>query len=391
MAGEAQAQDMQPLASVLGIEDPEYEPRAIQAGGFELQAGGTARIEYDSNIYAQEFGEKDDLKLIVQPQLQARMSKGPIEIAGDFNLNGRKYLQYESEDALAGEAEVRLGWQPNETQRAGMMVAYRHVVEDRGEPEGRIGPRLGPRELDMLDGELEYSHSWSRFGVLLNATGSRFRYDDAIDRDRDLDRYAALVRLSYRVSGTVNVFGEGSAGYRNFRFDTPGEPTRDAATYSGQVGVAITPGGALRGEAAAGIYRFSPRSSLRPARTGFSAQASMVYQPRQRTAFLLEAFAGDVATYRAGAQSRQDVRVRFGVQQELFHNLRAQASAIYRRSSYFGTGIRENTYAGMFELEYLARRNVRLGAQVSLAKRDSEAVFEDFERARIALQLKVTL
>ncbi|MET1756685.1 outer membrane beta-barrel protein [Novosphingobium sp. RD2P27] len=387
----AAAQELTPVASVLGIQDQEYEPRPVNLLGGNVFVGATAQLEYDSNIFAQEFATTDDLKVIVQPYALLRKQAGAFDITGLARLNARKFFQNASEDAVGGDAEAGVRWQPTDADLVAFQAAYRHIVEDRGEPEGRTDPRLGPRELDALEGEVELAHEWSRLGVSVRGLGARLRYDDQSDRARDLDRYAALLRLSYRVSGTLRGFGEATISRRDFRLTAIGGQDRDATTYSGRMGIAVDPGGFIRGEAAVGLYRFTPDSPQFDSRNGFSAQASLIYQPRQRLAFTLDGFVGDVATYRTGAQSRQDTRVQFGLQQELFHNLRWQASAVYRRSAYFGTGIRERTYAGIGEIEYLASRRVRFGILVRAAERNSSAPLEDFERARAALQLKVSL
>lgn len=385
------AQEVTPVASVLGIQDEEYEPRPLRFAGGNVFVGATAQLEYDSNIFAQEFDTTDDFKIIVQPYALFRRQAGAVDVAASARLNARKFFQNSSEDALAGDLEAEAQWRPTQVDLVGFKAAYRHIVEDRGEPEGRTNPRLGPRELDAVEGEVELAHEWSRLGISVRGLGAQLRYDDRSDRNRDLNRYTGLVRLSYRMSGYLRGFGEAAVSRRDFRFTEIGAGDRDATTYSGRVGVSVDPGGFIRGEAAAGVYRFSPDNPQFEARTGFSAQASLIYQPRQRLAFTLDGFVGDVATYRTGAQARQDTRVQIGVQQELFHNLRWQASAVFRRSAYFGTGIRERTYAGLAEIEYLASRRLRFGVLLRAATRDSSAPLEDFERVRAAVQLKVSL
>ncbi|MEW9857044.1 outer membrane beta-barrel protein [Novosphingobium sp. M1R2S20] len=390
-SGAAKAQELRPVASVLGIQDEEYEPRPLSVAGGNLFLGGTARLEYDSNIYAQEFDETDDIKVIAQPYALWRRQAGAFDLTGSAALNARKFFNNSSEDAVAADVEAGVQWKPTAVDLIGLKAAYRHIVEDRGEPEGRTNPRLGPRELDSLEGEVELAHEWSRLGISVRGLGAQLRYDDLSDRNRDLNRYTGLVRLSYRLSGNVRGFGEGAVTRRDFRFTEIGGEDRDATTYSGRLGVSVDPGGFIRGEAAVGVYRFTPDSSRFDSRTGFSAQAGLIYQPRQRIAFTLDGFVGDVATYRTGAQSRQDTRVQFGVQQELFHNLRWQGSLVYRRSAYFGTDVRERTYAGLAEVEYLASRRVSFGLLVRAATRNSSAPLEDFERLRAAVQLKVSL
>ncbi len=102
----------------------------------------------------------------------------------------------------------------------------------------------------------------------------------------------------------------------------------------------------------------------------------------------LDGFIGNVATYRTGAQSREDTRIRLGVQQEVRHNLRLQASAIYRRSRYYGTGVTDDIYGGTFEAEYALNRRAALALVTRYAKRDSTAPLSEFSRLRVGLELR---
>lgn len=383
------AQEIATAAPVLDIPEDVFVNTDLSLGGVAVELGGTARTEYDSNIYAQAFGGKDDVTLIFQPYLAARKTMSTSQLYARAEGNIRHHLRYDTENADGGEVRGRADWSPTASDKLVLATGFLHGIEDRGEPEASTVRSIGPREFDSLDGDLSYSHRGARFGFLLRGTATTYDYDRAIDRARNLDSYAVVARGSYRVSPLVNGFVEGFVNRRDFA-PTVGEGglDRDSSTYGGRVGVAIDPGGTLRGEAAAGIYKFDPADARLQGRSGFSAQAGLIFQPIARTAFTIDAFTGNVATYQTGASSRADTRLRAGVQQELRHNLRWQASVAYRRSRYFGTGLTQNIYAGVFEVEYIINRRLILAGDVRYSDRNSSAPLDGFSRLRTGLTFK---
>src|SRR3546814_18103073 len=70
--------------------------------------------------------------------------------------------------------------------------------------------------------------------------------------------------------------------------------------------------------------------------TRMSVQIGLTYAPRPRTTITLDGFVGNVATYRTGVQSREDMRFRLGINQEIRHHLTGRLGILYRRSKSFG-------------------------------------------------------
>jgi hypothetical protein len=120
-----------------------------------------------------------------------------------------------------------------------------------------------------------------------------------------------------------------------------------------------------------------------------SVSAGLVYTPSPRWAFTLDGFRGDVATVRNGAQARTDTRFRAGVQNEVYHNLRWQASVIYRRSNFIGTAQHERTIAGVAEIEYLVNRNMSFALTGRIASRESTRAFDDFDRRIVGAEIRL--
>lgn len=389
LAGTATGQDMPPDANVLDVPESVFLPTTLSVAGSAVQIGGTARIEYDSNIYAQAFDRVDDEKLMFRPYIVLPPTNGALQLSGLVQGDFRNFRRHDSEDSAGGLVRTTMNWTPSSTDRITFLSGWQRIIEDRGEPEGSTTRTRGPRRIDSIDGDLGYATQGPRLGFSLRGTAATFRYVDEADRNRDLDNFALISRASYRLSPLLNGFAEGFGQHRDFRRqNTANEVDRDSNTYGGRLGFAIDPGGTLRGEAAAGLYRFDPRDQRLDGRTGLSLQAALVFTPRARTAFTIDAFNGNAATYRTGVRSREDTRVRIGVQQEVRHDLRWQASAVYRRSHYYGTGLTEDIYGAVFEGEYALNRRIALALVARYTKRVSGAALSEYSRLRVGVELK---
>ena len=387
---DAHAQDLAPSTPLEGAPAALFEPTPLRLGSATVTIGGSARLEYDSNIYAQAFGEKDDFRLQFRPYVDLLRKGSALELTARAEGDFRKYFQYDKEDAAGGRVAAGLNWTPSAADRLNVAAGWQHLIEDRGEPEGNTLPSIGPRELNLVDGDFSYLHQGSRIGFLVKATGARMRYTRAVDEERDLDAVGGLARVMLRVAPLMSVFVEGVAAHRNFRLaPVPGQFNRDASTYGARVGIAIDPGGTLRGDAAVGVYRLDAKDKRIETQTRMSVQIGLTYAPRPRTAIALEGFIGNVATYRTGVQSREDMRFRLGINQEIRHNLNGQLGVLYRRSKYFGTGDTDRLYGVTGELEYAVNRRVAIAATARFSKRDSSVALDEFDRMRGGLELRI--
>ena len=88
-------------------------------------------------------------------------------------------------------------------------------------------------------------------------------------------------------------------------------------------------------------------------------------------------------------QSREDMRFRLGINQEIRHNLRGQIGILYRRSKYFGVDDTDKLYGVTGELEYALNRRVAIAATARFSKRDSSVALDEFDRVRGGLELRV--
>lgn len=170
---------------------------------------------------------------------------------------------------------------------------------------------------------------------------------------------------------------------RDFRLATDfNGVNRDATIYGARAGIEFVPGGFFEGSISAGIFRNEPSDPQLSARTGLSVAGLLTYRPTKRMALVLDAFNGDVATFRGGASGRTDTVVRLIWQHEIRHNLYSSVSAGYRESDFIDSGIKEQTVIASAGLEYLVAKNFSLVGQLNYGSRDSNLPREEFERFR---------
>lgn len=385
----AAAQDLGRATPLLDVPK-EYAATPIHIGPASLTAAMDVRAEYDSNIYALPSNEIDDVRFNFLPRLNLTMDSGTFSLGARAAAQIRRYAEHDTENSESGVVGLEGGWRMSTADTLSFKASAARTVEERGEPESRRNPASPPRKSNFFEGSLGYKHQGPRIGLSLTGTALRNNALSASDEERDYKQYSAVARAGVRASGTVMGFVEGFYTKRDFDLPTDFSGVdRDSHTVGGRAGIAIDPGGMISGEAAVGIFRFNPDDPLLSSRSGLSVTASLVYQPTQRLAFTLDGFRGDVATVRTGAQSRTDTRFRFGVQQEIYHNLHANAAVIYRQTKFVGSGASERTLGATAELEYLMNRHVAIALQGGYGDRNSNDPLDESERANIGVELRL--
>jgi hypothetical protein len=385
----AAAQELDRAAPL--IEAPkEYSATPIQVGAAAMLLGVDLRGEYLDNIYALPEDRIGDFRLTAFPWTSLTLDKDRYRIAARAQAAVRRYAEHTTENSVAGLLTTNGLWRLSQADTLSFNSAIARAVQDRGAPESQRNPALSPRKSNVLTGDLGYRHVGGRIVLTTRAAAIRNNALGRIDRERDFTQWSLQARAGVRASGTYQFFGEGFVTRRIFDVGTNlSGINRDSRTIAGRGGVEIDPGGLVRGEASIGLFRFNPDDSSLDSRVGVSASASLIYQPRERLAFTLDAFNGDVATVLNGAQQRTDTRVRFGIQQEIFHNLRWQGGVAYLRTKYNGNPATERTFGGIAEVEYLVNRRVAVALQGRHGNRNSTDRLDEFRANSIGLELRL--
>ena len=216
-----------------------------------------------------------------------------------------------------------------------------------------------------------------------------FDYLASADADRNHTSWTGQASLGRRIGGLSFATLTAFVNTRDFKIVDISGINRDATTYGVRGGVSIDPGGLIQGEASVGVFRFEPKDNAIDAYTGLSLAGNLSYRPTQRTTLILEAFRGNVVSFRAGAVSRTDTRFQLTAQQEIRHNLFGRVGAFSRNTEYRGNRESERTRGVESELDYLVNRNVALNLQARYATRSSDNPFQEFDRFRALVGVRL--
>ncbi len=380
------------IAPIVAGDDPEFQIEPIAAGPFRLEPQLLAQAVYDSNVLADEANEIEDLEFILRPELAAGVGNETARMRVEGYVQLSRFADLTTENSDTYGISLASLFSPSTGTSITAGAGFARLAEDRGDPEARelVGP--GPRLIDTVFANAGYRKEDGRILLDIDAEFREFDAVSAIDRERDFVSYSGRAVVGYRVGGALYATVGGFVNKRDFRLEgTALEPDRDAVTYGGRLGVRWIGEGPIRGSIAVGLFRFDPEDARLDARTGLSVAASVSTLPTRRIAVVLDGFRGDVATFRQGASARTDTRLALTVQQEMRHNLFARYGVAWRESTFVGSGISEETYGPNVAVEYLFSRNLSLIADASYRNRSSDDPFDDFERFRAGLTVRLRI
>lgn len=379
------------IAPLVDGEDREFEIDPITAGPLKISPQINATTRYDSNVLAATNGnEIDDLEFVVRPEVGVEIGERDLRVNIDGFGQFSRFLDLTTENADTYGGALGINYSPSATERFSTQIGFARLAEDRGDAEARNVAALGPRLIDNLFGEVRYRRQGGRILIDLEAEVRELDAVSALDDDRDFTSYGGRATVGYRLSGPFYATVTGFVTYRDFVLPaTVVDPDRDATTYGGRVGLTFDDTGRIRGRVGIGVFQFDPQDARLDARTGLSVDASVSLLLDRRAAIIVDAFRGDVATFRTGAQARTDTRAAITAQLEMRHNFYGRVGVRYRDINFIGSGISEETYGPSIAVEYLANRNLSLIADATVSERVSDDLLEQFERFRFALTARV--
>lgn len=389
IGGVAQAQ---PSAATLNFErkpPPGYERRALHAGSWtimpEIQLSATA----DSNIFATSANEEEDVIFIAEPKVMFERKSDELQINADVHGAIRQYAENTGENINLYGGGAALKYKVDMAQTLSAGARFERTFQRRDDPERNDDLNLPLTPIANISADAGYSYRPGRLGVEARGGFAKTDFDEPIDDERDMTAYRGSVRGLAGLSSRIDAFVEGYAAWRDFRLPVDNSGVdRDGETYGVNAGVALDFTDKLTGEIGAGVFRARFDDPALDEFTGIGASGALTWQPRARTALVLNVFRGDVATNRVGASGRVDSRASLRVFQEIRHNLRGRIEAGYRHGEFRGASDRtQDDFKAGAAVEYMISRSLAAEVGYTFSNRDATSALVEFTAHQLGFAL----
>jgi hypothetical protein len=370
----------------------EFSPSGVKIGSVKLIPSFDFGAEYTDNVYAQPTDRRSDAIFTVSPRLQALYARQKLQLTGMASVDVTRFATIKRENSVSAAVEGGAVWQAQSGVQIGTQAGFNRLTEDRGTIESRNNPGSGPRITNLIFAGAQFHRERGKF--LFDVAGRFDRYDATSPADdaRDFTAYSLTAKSGVRIAGSTYATITAFASYRDFRLPLEGTSiTRNSLTYGVRGGLELTANSFLQGHVGIGIFRFDARSGLFKDRTGLSIDASLTYKPRRRTAIIVNALRGDVATFRLGATSRTDTEFGVGIQQAAHHDLFGTLGFVWRETRYQNDTTVLRTLGAQAKVEYLINRRMAVVGSVAYTKRTSNDPFNHYERFRGGIALRLAL
>lgn len=382
----------QQSAATLNFEQkppPGYERRAMHMGAWTAMPELRLSAVADSNIFATSANAEEDILFLVEPKVMLERSTEELKITADAHGTIRQYAENTGENINLFGANGRVRYQATPSQTVSAGAGFERTFQRRDDPERNNDLNLPLTPIANISADAAYAYRPGRLGIDARASYLKTDFDQPVDDERDMTVYRASVRGLAGVSSRIDAFVEAYGVWRDFRLpiDTTGVD-RDGETYGATAGVALDLTDKLTGEIGAGVFTAKFDDPTLDEFTGFGASGELTWQPRQRTAVILNVFRGDVATNRVGASGRVDSRVGVRVFQEIRHNLRARFEAGYRRGTFRANADNfQNDFSTGVAAEYLISRHLAAELSYRFSDRSAAQPLEEFTAHQVGLAL----
>jgi hypothetical protein len=361
---------------------PDYDPRGLRLGSFNLVSKVSVDYAQDDNIRATENVKLDDSILIIAPEIELKSDWGKHELAAGVRVVDASYDEYSNEDYTDyrywGDGKFEFG-------RSELIARASHskLHELRTSANDEAG--LEPTEYTLDRASLRYRYRPNRyfFDVLLKFATVDF--DDTVNLpppigpggktnndDRDRDKIDARFRFGYQVSPGYSLFAESRLYDIDYdsHVDRDGE-NRDSDGYDLLVGTELDISSVMFGEFFFGYRSFDYEDAAFETQDGFTYGADIDWNITRLTTFNFVASQKILGTIVQNASGIETTELKFHVDHELRRNILLNLTVDYRNEDFLQI-VREDDYWRLrVGAEYFLNRNWSLNGGYIYQKRDS--------------------
>jgi hypothetical protein len=352
-------------------EEDAFAQVGMRAGAFIVSPAIEVTGGYDTNPARAPGGRASSL-LTVAPELLAKSDWERHEVT--VNLRGSYTAYGETPELDRPAVDGKIAGRLDVTRDTSLLGEGTLIVgtDNPGSPNVQAGLSRFPI-FTTLGGSFGIGQRFNRLEVTAKATAERTEYQDShftdgtteTNHDRDFNRYAALVRVSYDLMPGIKPFVEGGYDLRDHdeQFDRFGIE-RDSTGWTLKAGSSFSFARALTGEFAVGYLERDYKDPSLQKLQGISFDASLIYALTALTNVKLTAqtVAGEttvpgtagILTRTAGAEVEHTFR------RWLIGSLKFN----YGYDDYVGSPRKDNRYAVSASLIYKLNRMMQVKGEV---------------------------
>ncbi len=243
--------DERAVVSVKEQSNEYYTAQGGRIGSLIVKPSIDIAYEYDDNIFREAENQKNDKKLIVQPDVTVETDWNMHQIRAGASAEFGRFKEFGSEDYDDHSYFVsgRLDMDYNTFATLDVRSQFRH--EDRGSLDDVDGD--APIEFQVDSTSAGFTRALGVMKLYLNGIFRTYSYDDTsraglvvsnADRDREHRIYRG--RIAYSLSDDYAVFIQAQHDTRNY--DQSGTAFRDSDGQEYRGGVSVNISGKLQGD-----------------------------------------------------------------------------------------------------------------------------------------------
>ncbi len=372
-----------PGVSVYERTQENFEPKGFGlVEGISVKPSIQLREYYDSNVFASEDNERDDMITQIRPGLKLEADRGIFSVEAVAEAAFSIYNELDNQDTEEWNFGVAGDFRPTPIDTISAGVSHQRVQISREDPEEDQPVGGKPRMAHVLRGQAAYAREVGPWVVRVGTDARDWNYLDSTQEDRDRVDWLTDGRIGYKISPLVQPYFE--PFYENKDYDRRVDFNnfdRDASRAGALVGAEFTLGDVWTIDAAAGggLWMFDDARFDDDA--VWIARFSAGYNVTPSTTLKARLSRDETQTTRNGAATKVVTAGGLGVEHAILPNALAFADVGYRNTDFSGGDQREDdNYDIAVGGRYYFNSNFSLLAQYIFSTRDSNLPNEDFDR-----------
>lgn len=377
---------------------PDFAPVGGRIGSFMLYPQVDATIIYDTNVLADDSGQRSDVVATIRPTVRIESLWQRHRIVASAYLSQSWHAKLGTEDELEGGARVAGHLDIDRDSRLDAAVSFDALAEDRSLVTATRGA-AEPVRFTRTAANFGYTRQVGDLSTSAQVQATRLDFQDAAARDgrpidedfRDSTYYSAAARVAYRIGPGISLLGRVELD----RFDYVQENVGSAGFDRDSTGMKIEAGAyfelsrLLFGELRFGYLQRSNSDPRIASVKGISFGAAITWFPTSLTSAKLTA--NREVEEGGSINTAGNLRSRFAlvVEHELLRSLVVAAEGRAMKIEPIGPLPNSWEYGAELRATYYVNRNLRLIGRLEHFRREATPPQTGLSRNRVLLTARV--